>query len=242
MPYRSMSLEEFAKHVSMDVRKVRRLAERGQLPGHKVGEHWRFNRAKVTEWLQQEMHKLDETRLIALEGSMSGAIAQTVDEAGMVVTDLIGLDGVDVALPAKTKASVLQELVKLAARTGLLYDEQGLLEAVKQRESLCSTALPNGIAIPHPRQPMPYVSVEPLICVALVPGGIAFGASTAELTRLFFLICCHDDRYHLCVLARLMRILTDETVDLLLQAETREQVLEVLIAMEEEVVKRAKKK
>ncbi len=241
MPYRSMSLEEFARHVCMDVRDVRRLAERGKLPGNKVGGQWRFNRAKVTEWLQQEMHKLDEPRLIALEGSMGGSVAEPVDESGMIVTDLIGLDGIDIALPARTKASVLRELVRLAARTGLLYDADGLLEAVQQREELFSTALPNGVAIPHPRQPMPYVSAEPLICVAFVPGGIGFGASSTELTRAFFLICCHDDHYHLCVLARLMRILSEDTVEQLLQTTTREQLLEALIVREKEVVRRAKK-
>ncbi len=240
MPYKSMSLEEFAKHVAMDVRDVRRLADRGKLPGHKVGGQWRFNRARVTEWLQQEMHTLGEERLIALEGSMSGATCEDVDDAGMVVTDLIGLDGVDVALAARTRPSVLRELVKLADRTGLLYDAEGLLEAVEQRESLCSTALPNGVAIPHPRQPMPYVSAEPLICAARLSGSIAFGARGQELTRLFFLICCHTDRYHLCVLARLMRILDDGTIDLLLQAETREKLLEILIAKEKQVISQTK--
>ena len=240
MPYRSMSLEEFAKHVGMDARKVRRLADRDKLPGQKIGGQWRFNRARVTEWLQQEMHTLDEARLVALERAMSGANADTVDDATMVVTDLIGLDGVNVTFPARTKASVLRELVKLADRTGLLYDSEGLLSAVEERESLCSTALPMGIAIPHPRQPMPYVSAEPLICVARLSSGLAFGAPKGELTRLFFLICCHTDRYHLHVLARLMRILDGDTIDLLLDAETREELLEVMIAKEQKVVAQTK--
>jgi len=240
MPYRSMSLEEFAKHVGMDMREVLRLADRGKLPGNKVGGQWRFNRARVTEWLQQEMHTLDEARLIAVERAMSGRGEDTVEETDMVVTDLIGLDGIDVAFPAKTKTSVLRELVKLADRTGLLYDGAGLLEAVEQRESLCSTAFPNGIAIPHPRQPMPYVSAEPMICVARLMRGIGFGAPKGELTRLFFLICCHNDRYHLHVLARLMRILSDETVDQLYEAETREELLEILIVREQQIVAQVK--
>lgn len=236
MPYRSMSLVEFSKHVGMDVREVRRLADRGKLPGHKMGGQWRFNRARVTEWLQQEMPNLDEGRLIALERAMSGAAAEAIDDSAMVVTNLIGLDGIDVVLPAKTKPSVLRELVKLANRTGLLWDAEGLLKAVEERESLCSTALPNGVAIPHPRQPMPYVSAEPLICAGRLSSGIGFGAPRQQLTRIFFLICCHTDRYHLHVLARLMRILDDETVDLLLQVETREELLETLIAKEARVV------
>ena len=194
MPYRTMSLAEFAEHVGVDEREVRRQAERGKLPGHKLAGQWRFNRARVTEWLQQEMHTLDEGRLIAIERSMSSGQGHAVDANDAVVTDLIGLDGVEIALPARTKASVLRELVNLAERTGLLYDAKGLLEAIEQREALCSTALPCGIAIPHPRQPMPYASAEPLICVARLAGGIGFGAPDGKLTYMFFLICCHTDR------------------------------------------------
>ncbi len=235
-----MSLEEFAKYVHMDAREVRRLADRDKLPGQKVGGVWRFNRARVTEWLQQEMHTHDEPRLIELETVMGSGTNGAVNDAGMVVTDLIGLDGIDVAFAAKTRASVLRELVKLADRTGLLYDGDGLLKAVEERETLCSTALPIGVAIPHPRQPMPYVSAEPFICVARMSSGMVFGAPKGELTRIFFLICCHDDRYHLHVLARLMRVLDGDTVEDLLHTETREELLELLMAKEKEVLTRKK--
>lgn len=231
-----MSLDDFAKYVGMDAREVRRLADRGKLPCQKIGGEWRFNRARVTEWLQQEMHTLDESRLSALEKAMGGAIKTAVSDSDMVFTSLIGLEGVEVTLPARTKASALRELIKLAERTGLLYDPQGLLAALEERESLCSTALPNGVAIPHPRQPMPYVSAEPMVCVARVPGGIGFGSGRGELTRLFFLVCCHEDRHHLRVLARLMRVLQGNTVPLLMEAETTEELLQILIDKETQVV------
>lgn len=230
MPYRNLSLDDFAKHMGMDARVVRRMADRGELPGHKVGGEWRFNRAQITEWLQVKMHTFDEQRLISLEQTMGG-------EAGdLIVTCLIGCEGIDVSLPARTRASVLRELVKLADRTGLLYDAKGLLEALEQRETLCSTALMYGVAIPHPRQPMPYASAEPLICAARLSKGIGFGSPYHDLSRLFFLICCHDDRHHLRVLARLMRILDQETIEHLMEVETPEALLDALINKERQVI------
>ncbi|UCE59937.1 MAG: PTS sugar transporter subunit IIA [Phycisphaerales bacterium] len=240
MPYRSMSLEEFAKHVSMDMRDVRRLADRGKLPGQKLAGQWRFNRARVTEWLQQEMHTLDEPRLVALEKAMGVATAEEPSRSDLRLTDMIGLEGIDLSLPAKTKNSVLRELVRLAGRTGLVYDDAGLLDALEQRESLCSTALPKGVAIPHPRQPMPYVSAEPFVCVSCIPSGIGFGAPDGGLTRLFFLVCCHTDRFHLRVLARLMRILDNETIALVVDARDPKELLEVLIAREKRVLEQTK--
>ncbi|HOA74244.1 MAG TPA: PTS sugar transporter subunit IIA [Phycisphaerae bacterium] len=232
MPYRNMSLEDFAQHVGMDAREVQKLAERGKLPGQKVGGEWRFNRARVTEWLQQEMHTLDEARLITLERTMGAG----TDDESLILTDLIGLEGVDVELRANTKASVLRELVGLANRTGLLYDAEGLLKALEAREEMCSTGLQHGVAIPHPRQPMPYVSAEPLVCFARTSRGIGFGSPYGGLSHLFFLICCHDDRHHLRVLARLMRVLSPEVIEALDEAETREAVLEILIEKEKQIV------
>lgn len=230
MPYRNMSLEDFAKHVGMDVRQVRRLADRGELPAQKVGGQWRFNRAQVTEWLQQEMPSFDERRLMTLEQAMGG------EASGMTVTELIDLNGIDIALAANTRTSVLRELVKLADRTGRLYDVEGLLKAVEERESMCSTALPHGVAIPHPRQPMPYVSSEPLICVARLTRGLGFGSPYRDLTQLFFLICCHDDRHHLRVLARLVRLLDESTIQCIMEVNTPEDLLTCLIEKEERVV------
>jgi PTS system nitrogen regulatory IIA component len=236
MPYRNMTLEDFAKYVGMDAREVRRLAERGKLPAQKIGGEYRFNRARVTEWLQQEMPSLDHRQLVTLEQSLSQEADSSLDIGDMLVTSLIGLEGVDPFLPAKTKASVLRELVKLAERTGLLYDAEGLLDALEQREVMCSTALPNGVAVPHPRQPMPYVSAEPLICVARLPKGIGFGAADRKLTQLFILVCCHQDHQHLRVLARLMRLLDPLTICALYEAETSAEMLQALIDRETSVL------
>ena len=234
MPYRTMSLEEFAVHVGMDAREVRKLADRGRLPGQKVGGEWHFNRARVTEWLQQEMPHLEEKRLIEIEEAMGKG-----DNAGpLVVTDLIGVEGIELNLPARTRSSVLRELVKLVERTGLLWDEKALLEAIERREELGSTAMPGGVAIPHARQPLPHATDGPVICLGRVPGGIPFGASDRSTTDLFFLLCNPEDRQHLRVLARLVRILDPDTLSMLREIECPDAALAALIARERQVAAR----
>lgn len=231
MPFRNMSLEEFARHIGLDLREVEKLATRGKLPGERIGGRWRFNRARVTEWLQQEMPSLPEERLLQVERAMTSDNPEASEPD--FVTGLISRPGVDLCLRANSRTSILRELVALAERTGLLYDPSGLFDALVEREGMCSTALPNGVAIPHPRQPMPYVSAEPFICLARVPQGIPFGAAGGVLSHLFFLICNHDDRSHLYVLARLMRILDRETVDSLRNLDDADAGLALLMQREE---------
>lgn len=167
-----MSLEEFARLVGMHPRDVQREADHGQLPGRKVGGKWRFNRIQVHEWLERHMLTLDEQRLRALDHG----IRRSTNDQPTSVTDLMGVESIDLDLRASTKASVLRELVNLADRTGLLYDKAELFAALREREAAGSTALPHGLAIPHPQKPMPYTTAEPLVCMARVASTVAFNA------------------------------------------------------------------
>ena len=233
MPYRSMSLEEFAALVGLDLLDAQRKADRGQFPGRKVGGKWRFNRVQVHEWLEHHMLTLPAERLQALDCEI-GRLTQA-DSA--TVTGLIGLESIDLSLRAATKASVLRELVELADGTGLLYDKKELFEALREREAARSTALPHGLAIPHPAKPMPYTTAEPLVCVARVVNPVAFGAPDGALTDLFFLICSHDSESHLFVLARLMRMLNDGAIDTLRACTDASETLQVLTEREREVIR-----
>jgi len=228
-----MSLEEFARLVGLDPREVQHEADQGELPGRKVGGQWRFNRIQAHDWIDRHLLTLDEQRLCALDRT----ITRSTETNATFVTDLMGVESIDLNLRASTKASVLRELVNLSERTGLLYDGNELFQALRQREVLGSTALPHGLAIPHPQKPMPYVTAEPLVCLGRVPCGVAFGAPDGALTQLFFLICSHESDAHLHVLARLMRMINDRLVDALREADDPGGVLQLLIAREQEVAK-----
>ncbi len=234
MPYRNMTIDELARHLGLDARLVRKWAERGRLPGTMVGDEWRFNRAQMLDWLQREIHSLDQEHIRNLERTMS----EGSDEC--IVSELLPVEAIDMNLAARSRASVLRELVGLAERTGLIYDSQGLLESVQERENLVSTALPGGVAIPHTRRPMPYAAAEPLICLARVPAGIAFGAPDGRLTDLFIFVCSQEERQHLCVLARLALMLGTELPDELRAAEGAEAALDVILKRETELISRRK--
>jgi PTS system nitrogen regulatory IIA component len=236
MPYQSMSLEEFARFVGMDPRKVEREADKGLLPGRKVGGNWRFNRRQVHDWLENRMMEMDESSLSALDRGT----ALSRDSETLAVTSLIGVESIDLQLRASTKTSVLRELVELANGTGLVYDQAELFQALREREALGSTALPNGLAIPHPHQPMPYATAEPLICLARSINPVAFSAPDGRMTQLFFLICSHDSTGHLHVLARLMRMLDGPITESLLAVETPTDALELLIGREKLVANKAR--
>ena len=238
MPYRSMTTKDLARMLGADARRLERMAERGEIPCQKVGGQWRFNRAEVTEWLQQNMGGMHRDHLDEVDAGMTAHRQVREDEP--IVTPLLRIEAVSPQLGSRTKSSTLRELVSLAAGTGLVYDDKALLEAVQDREELCSTALEGGIAIPHPRRPLPYDIADSILVVARTSRGTVFGALDGKLTDLFFLIAAQDDHHHLHILARLCRMLHDENwVEQLRHAETADEMMELIKQREKQLLEQS---
>lgn len=210
-----MNIDELTRFLGQDQRRTSRMAQRGEIPCRKVGGQFRFNRLEVTQWLQQQLllkrgnNGHINSNLAQMDAGMTAH--READPRGAIVTDLIREEMVTTSLAARTKNSVLRELVKLGQRSGFLYDDHALLEALIQREAMSSTAVGGGIAIPHPRNPLPYAVAEPILVVAITPQGIGYGGCDGGKTDLFFMTCSQDDQHHLHILARLCRMLDDKT-------------------------------
>jgi PTS system nitrogen regulatory IIA component len=227
-----MDMEQLAAYLRRDIREVGKLASRGRLPGHKVGGQWRFAKAEINHWIETQLPDYTDKELTELEHGGDRSASR-----GPFLGELLSISSVAVPLPANTKASVLKELVNLAVQSWHVYDADAVLEAIRAREEVSSTALPSGIAIPHPRRPLPSALGESVIAFGTTPSGIPFGDPMGGLTDIFFLVCCRDDRTHLRVLARLTRLLQrSDFVDELRAATTPAEAWEVVTAGEAELL------
>ncbi len=73
-----------------------------------------------------------------------------------------------------------------------------------------------------------------------MPAGIAFGAPDGKLTDLFVLVCSHEERQHLCVLARLALMFSTDLPGELRAAESAEAALALILKREQELITRRK--
>ncbi|HEX5271093.1 MAG TPA: PTS sugar transporter subunit IIA [Gemmataceae bacterium] len=227
-----MGLEELATYLHRDVREVSKLASRGKLPGQKVGGEWRFRRVEINQWLEGQLSGYTDQQLTAVEAG-----PDRNPEYEPLLAEYLSEASVAVPLAASTKASALRELVALAERSWQVYDPAALLEAVRQREEMASTALPSGVAIPHPHRPLPSILGEPVIAYGRTASPIPFGAERGGLTDVFFLVASRDDRTHLRVLARLSRLLLRPGfLDELRAAETPAETFELIVNEERELL------
>ena len=105
----------------------------------------------------------------------------------------------------------------------------GLADALRQREEMHSTAMDIGVAILHPRRPMPDNTGEPFVLLGVSPRGIPFGGGFGNLTDIFFLVCAIDDKTHLRLLAEIARLLKRPGfLDQLRECETVADIVELI--------------
>ncbi len=225
-------IESLAAYLHLDPAQVVKLAERGKLPGRKVGGQWRFAQPVIHHWLEERMGLSSDEELEQMEGVLRKAAG---DEAPHTIAIAEMLPGAAIAVPleARTRGSVISTLVDVAAETGWLWDTAKMAEAVRAREDMAPTALENGVALLHPRRPLPAILDRAFLAFGRTGRGIPFGAPRGGLTDLFFLVCSTSDSEHLRILARLSRLISDlELLDALRQAPDAAAAHEVIVDRE----------
>ena len=127
----------------------------------------------------------------------------------MKITDILTPDMVVPALHGRTKQDVIQELSDVVAANHHEVERARLVQALEDREKLNSTALGEGVAIPHGKLPGLR---RVLAAFGRSPTGVDFNSLDGKPTYLFFLLVAPEDSAgaHLKALARVSRLLKDE--------------------------------
>ena len=211
-------------------KQVQRWAERGHIPAQKINGEWRFARAAVHQWIEDKLHDLEG------QEQMDDVVKHHL----VSVAEQLPIEAIDLQLNARTVSSVIDELSKVAASTGLLWDADEMAKAVRQREEIASTALECGVSLMHPRRPLTNYLAEPFIALGItskpLPMSLAGEENDSCMVDVFFLLCSTDDTDHIRTLARLGRLIRQpDFLDNLRQSQTPAEVLDVIREAEEKI-------
>lgn len=148
----------------------------------------------------------------------------------MKIVDLIRRDMIIPALQSTSKPKIIKELASFLAAHHADIEEERLTSVLIDREGLASTAIGEGVAIPHGK--LPSVS-EIVACVGRARRGVDFDSMDGQPTYLFFVLVAPENSTgaHLKALARISRVFKDEEFrQRLLQASDAESMFEVISA------------
>lgn len=127
----------------------------------------------------------------------------------MRITDLLRREGVRLNQAPADKAAAIDLLVTLQKKAGNISDEAAYKADILAREEQGTTAIGNGIAVPHAKS---AAVARPGLAAMTVPAGVDYGAPDGQPSKLFFMIAAPKEGgdVHLEMLSRLMVMLMDE--------------------------------
>lgn len=152
----------------------------------------------------------------------------------MKIRDLLNPKSIRLNSSAASKDEVLSELVDLMAAGGNIGDKQTYLNGVRAREQEASTAVGDGVAIPHCRS---EAVVRAGLAAMTIPTGVDYDAPDGEKVTLIFLIAAPatGGDVHIEALSKLSTMLLNEDFTKnLLAAKNVEEFLAVVDAAETE--------
>lgn len=145
MNHEIMTIEEVASYLRVSERTVYDWAQKGQLPGGKLGTTWRFKRSDIEGWVNRRIGHAAVAPLPPATGN--GLLCRVLAPERIVFLD------------AADKVTALKTLCAVLATSPLIRSEPELEQAVFRREELMSTGIGFGVGVPHVR----LASVEDLV-------------------------------------------------------------------------------
>lgn len=151
----------------------------------------------------------------------------------MRITDLLKKESISLNRELSSKSEAIDALIDLQEKAGNLSDKEEYKKGILAREEQGSTAIGNGIAIPHAKT---SAVAHPGLSAVTAPSGVDYNALDGKPSNLLFMIAAPEDGdLHLEVLSRLMTMLMDETFrNELLSAKTADEFISVIDRKEAE--------
>ena len=194
-----MDLNEAAKALNTSKEMLLRWARQGAIPAVEKDGEYRFEKKSLEAWAKRRHMpiRFDTEKRPSKSDIKRVSISEAMRRGGVY----FGIPGkeVDAVLHAAVTAITLPENV----------DKDELLERLIERESLASTGIGHGVAIPHPRHPLGGMPDGGIIATCFLEAETDFSGVDGKPVFVLFIMMSPGTKRHLEMLARLTFCLHD---------------------------------
>jgi nitrogen PTS system EIIA component len=150
----------------------------------------------------------------------------------MQLDQILKIEFINANLSAGNKDEALEELIDTIIKGGIKLKQSSTIEILTQRESLGSTGIGDGVAIPHGK--IPELD-DVIIAFGRSKEGVPFNSLDGKPVHLFFLLLAPENSsgQHLKILAKISKMLKDADFrNKLLKAESQIDLHEIIMEQE----------
>jgi len=211
-----LTVRDISKLLNISERTIYRWIKEEKIPSYRIHDQYRFNRAEILEWATA--NKVGVSYEIFKEPLDSSIVEPKLTEA-------LTKGGIHYRIGGKDKESVLRSIVGIMQLPEKV-DREFLLKVILAREELGSTAVGDGIAVPHARNPLVFNIPFTFISLCFLEHPIDFGAIDGKPVFCLFTLITPTVRIHLQMLSQLAFVLRDSKVKELLGTQgSREEII-----------------
>ncbi|TAN39001.1 MAG: helix-turn-helix domain-containing protein [Verrucomicrobia bacterium] len=222
-----LTVKDVAKLLNISEKTVYRMIQRSEIPVHRIGEQFRFDRIDLMEWAT--------AKRINVSADLFKVPADT-GEAPPLISDALTTGGIFYRLDGKDKEGALRSLVQVVSLPSDV-DRGFLLNHLIAREGLASTGIGEGLAIPHVRNPAVFPAEQTVMALGFLEHPVDFGAPDGKPVYALFLLFSPSIRLHLKLLSQLSFLLNRAEVKAILARQaSREDILGAIRHVEGELV------
>ncbi len=188
-----LTVRDTARILNVSEKTIYRWIGQGTIPAYRVNDQYRFNRAELLEWATSK--KIQVSAEIFEEPAAEEGPLPGVHEA-------IAIGGIFYRVGGSDLNSVLRQVVQIIPLPEEV-DREFLFQVFLARENLGSTAIGEGIAIPHVRNPIVLHVTRPMISLCFLERAVDFKALDGQPVFVLFTLVSPTVRAHLHLLSRL---------------------------------------
>ncbi len=189
----NLSVRDAAKLLQVSEKTIYRWIKQEIIPAYRFHGQHRFNQAELLEWAT--------SRRMGIEPE-AFAEPESVTHPLPSLTESLETGGIIYRLHGSDRNDVLKNLIA-EMRLPEDIDRNYLLKVLIAREELGSTGIGNGIAFPHPRQPMLTRISKPMVTLSFLERPVDFGSLDGKPVQILFSIISPTLRSHLYLLSML---------------------------------------
>lgn len=221
-----LSVKDTAKILNVSEKTIYRWIKQQVIPVYRVNEQYRFNRSELLEWATSR--RIQVSPEIFLEVETTKTPLPSLSEA-------LKIGGIFYRVGGHDKPSVLRAIVEIL-KLPEEVDREFLYQVLMARETLGSTGIGDGIAIPHVRNPVVLHVSKPSMTLCFLEHPIDFGAIDGQPVGTLFLLISPTVRAHLHMLSRLGFVLQNQDFKTAIKRQaSREDLMQALLRAEETI-------
>ncbi len=194
-----------------------------KIPCYRINHQYYFNRSEINEWILSNKIELSPS-LINISPSSGPVNFYELLESGGVYNDI----------PGDNVKEILTNIIGIIPTPSNLSKEE-ILFALLNREEMMPTAIGNGIAIPHPRNPIISNTEDAIVSICYLRSAVDFQALDKKPVHTLFIVLTNNPRKHLEVLSKISFLCqSDSFLELLVKKSPKEELLNYIRLKESE--------